>query len=213
MVDYRELVEDPAAAIESLYRRSRPTDDTGVPGRLLEAETTRARKHVSGHSYSLEEFGLEADSIQTRLADLYEQYGWERDLTRRFDMNGDTADELRSAWNDFIAELEKARDAIDQPDLLPAPANDRNLAEGYRYLMGYVHSAIERAFFSDPRFPVFRHAIQVVNKATIDNADAIYFFAPIDGRQHYILRGSAPATTATGAASPRRPPAARRRNT
>ncbi len=96
---------------------------------------------------------------------------------------------LREAWNDLIAELERARDAIDQPELKPAPANDRNLAEGYRYLMGFVHSAVERAFFEDPAFPVFRHAIQLVNKATIDNADAIYFMAPIDGRQSYLLRG------------------------
>ncbi len=105
-------------------------------------------------------------------------------------MSGDAKSDLREAWNDLIADLEKARDAIDQPELMPAPANDRNLAEGYRYLLGFAHSAIERAFFGDPNFPVFRHAIQLVNKATIDNADAIYFFAPIDGRHTYVLRGN-----------------------
>jgi hypothetical protein len=99
--------------------------------------------------------------------------------------------ELRRAWDDLMAELQRARDAVDQPPLKPAPATDRNLAEGYRYLMGFVHGAVERAFFADPDFPVFRHAIQPINKATIDNADAIYFFAPIDGRQSYVLRGHA----------------------
>ena len=98
---------------------------------------------------------------------------------------------LRAAWDGMIRELERARDAIDQEALMPAPANERNLAEGYRYLMGYLHSAIERAFHEDVRAPVFRHAIQLVNKATIDNSDAIYFMCAIDGRRTYRLRGKA----------------------
>ncbi|HKA14585.1 MAG TPA: hypothetical protein VKH41_06180, partial [Myxococcota bacterium] len=96
---------------------------------------------------------------------------------------GDAQKDLRAAWDDLIHELQRARDAIDQPELLPAPTNDRNLAEGYRYLAGFVHSAIERAFHHDPRFPSVRHALSILTKATIDNADAIYFFAPIDGRE------------------------------
>lgn len=103
----------------------------------------------------------------------------------------DTRKQLREAWDGMIAELERARDAIDQPELMPAPGNDRNLAEGYRYLLGYVHSAIERAFHGDFDHPFIRHALQIVNKATIDNADAIYFQARIDGRQSYLVRGKA----------------------
>jgi hypothetical protein len=98
---------------------------------------------------------------------------------------------LRAAWDDLIAELERAREAIDQPERMPPPQNDRNLAEGYRYLMGFVHSAIERALHCDPDFPVVRNLIHPINKATIDNADAIYFAAPIDGRHAYWLRGEA----------------------
>jgi hypothetical protein len=96
---------------------------------------------------------------------------------------------LRAAWDDMMAELGRARDAIDQPELFPAPASERNLAEGYRYLMGFLHGAIERAFHEDARFPVVRHALQILNKGTIDNADAIYFACAIDGRQTYVLRG------------------------
>ncbi len=107
------------------------------------------------------------------------------------DPDGSTQRELRAAWDELWVELAKARDAIDRPELMPAPPGDRNLAEGYRYLMGYLHSAIERAFFEDPRFPFFRHAIQIVNKATIDNADAIYFMTAIDGRESYVVRGRA----------------------
>jgi hypothetical protein len=99
------------------------------------------------------------------------------------------AEDLRAAWDDLIASLERARDAIDRPELMPPPANAQNLAEGYRYLMGFVHSAVERAFHGDPARPAFRNALSIVNRATIDNADAIYFFAPIDGRAQYRIRG------------------------
>lgn len=108
------------------------------------------------------------------------------------DTDGDSVaarDALRAAWDELLADLGRARDAIDQRELMPPPASDRNFAEGYRYLMGFVHSAVERAFHSDPEFPSFRHALQVVNKGTIDNPDAIYFFAPIDGRESYVVRG------------------------
>jgi hypothetical protein len=107
--------------------------------------------------------------------------------------NDETAAELRAAWDDLIASLQEARDAIDKPELMPAPATSRNLAEGYRYLMGFVHSAVERAFHEDPAHPAFRNALSIVNRATIDNADAIYFFAPIDGSESYRICGRAPA--------------------
>jgi hypothetical protein len=97
--------------------------------------------------------------------------------------------ELRAAWDDMIASLERARDAIDQPELMPPPQTARNLADGYRYLMGYVHSAVERAFHGDPARPAFRNALSIINRGTIDNADAIYFFAPIDGRERNVVRG------------------------
>lgn len=104
-------------------------------------------------------------------------------------MSHDAKDELRAAWDDLIDSLQSARDAIDRPELMPAPATARNLAEGYRYLMGFVHSAVERAFHEDPARPHFRNALSIVNRATIDNADAIYFFAPIDGSIPYTVRG------------------------
>jgi len=105
--------------------------------------------------------------------------------------SGDARVRLRAAWEELLEDLARARDAIDQPERMPAPASDRNLAEGYRYLMGFVHSAIERAFHEDPDFPFVRHVIQLVNKATIDNPDAIYFAAAIDGHSSYVIRGQA----------------------
>jgi hypothetical protein len=104
-------------------------------------------------------------------------------------MTDRSAKELRQAWDDMIRSLERARDAIDDPKLMPPPDSPRNLAEGYRYLMGFVHSAVERAFHEDPVRPHFRNALSIINRATIDNADAIYFFAAIDGRASYVISG------------------------
>ncbi|MCX2978578.1 hypothetical protein [Candidatus Marimicrobium litorale] len=95
--------------------------------------------------------------------------------------------ELRNAFDHMIGELQAARDIIDSPDHFAPAATDRVLAEGYRYLAGYLHHGIERAFHEDPNFPAFRNALSIFNKATIDNADAIYFYAPIDGRKHYRI--------------------------
>lgn len=108
-------------------------------------------------------------------------------------MPSDAADaqrRLRAAWDEMIQRLQEARDAIDQPALMPPPPSDRLLAEGYRYLMGHVHAAVERAFHADAARPQFRNALSPITRATIDNADAIYFYAPVDGRRSYLLRGS-----------------------
>jgi len=104
-------------------------------------------------------------------------------------MTSDPRNELRAAWDELIANLERARDGIDHPELMPAPENARNLAEGYRYLIGFVHHAIERAFHEDPARPAFRNALSILNRSTIDNPDAIYFYAPVDGRERYLVRG------------------------
>jgi len=111
---------------------------------------------------------------------------------------------LRAAWDAMLADLTRARDAIDDPHLYPPPPTERNLADGYRYLLGFLYGAIERAF-GDPRFPSIRRAISPVDKATIDNADALYLAAPIDGnltyrvtgraQDHRHWRGDAPAPT------------------
>lgn len=98
---------------------------------------------------------------------------------------------LRDAWDGLIANLQDARDIIDSPDRFAPEPTSRVLAEGYRYLAGFVHHGIERTFNADPEFPVFRNALSIFNKSTIENADAIYFYAPIDGRNRYLIKGKA----------------------
>jgi hypothetical protein len=106
----------------------------------------------------------------------------------------DAAAVLRAAWDDLLAALARARDAIDDPKLHAPPASGRVLAEGYRYLLGWVHGAIERAFHADPSRPSFRRAIQPLSRSTIDNADALYLNAEIDGTRRYRIVGRAADT-------------------
>jgi hypothetical protein len=76
VVDYRDAEADPAATIERVYRQLGLPMTEAYRERLRE-EGKRARAHVSSHAYSLAEFGLEADAIRTRLADLFEHYQWD----------------------------------------------------------------------------------------------------------------------------------------
>ncbi len=99
--------------------------------------------------------------------------------------------ELRAAWDDLIAQLEEARDVIDSPDHYAPEPTSRVLAEGYRYLAGFIHHGLERTFHADPQFPSIRNALSIFNKSTIENADAIYFYADIDGRNRYLIKGKA----------------------
>ena len=98
--------------------------------------------------------------------------------------------ELRDAFDRMIDNLQQARDAIDTPALYPAPATARNLAEGYRYVLGFLLGSIERSL-ADPLYPRFRRSIQPMNRSTIDNSDAVYLGAEIDGNYCYRIRGRA----------------------
>jgi hypothetical protein len=76
IVEYAELVAEPKKLVEQVYAR------LGIPmtagfERALAVEQERARRHETTHRYSLEQFGLSADEIHARLADLFERFGWE----------------------------------------------------------------------------------------------------------------------------------------
>ncbi len=100
-----------------------------------------------------------------------------------------TAQALRGAWELLIRQMQEARNAIDDPALYPAPATSRNLAEGYRYVLGFLYGKLARCLGPTEEFPYFVRAIQPLNRSTIDNADAIYLSAPIDGNYAYTIRG------------------------
>jgi hypothetical protein len=75
IVDYRDLVAEPKRVVGEVY------EALGIPltpqfAAVLDQEQARARKHESGHRYSLEEFGLDKDAIEQELAELFQRYGW-----------------------------------------------------------------------------------------------------------------------------------------
>jgi len=78
VVDYRDVTSDPASAIQRVYEQLDLEMSDAFRERLL-AEGKRARAHQGAHEYSLAEFGLEADAIRTRLASLFERFGWDDD--------------------------------------------------------------------------------------------------------------------------------------
>jgi hypothetical protein len=78
IVDYRELTTDPAAAIERLYTEL-DLPLSAAYREILSQKGKRERKHKTHHSYSLEEFGLEADAIRANLAELFDRFQWEVD--------------------------------------------------------------------------------------------------------------------------------------
>jgi hypothetical protein len=74
IVDYRDLVADPKAAVEKVYA------DLGLPmtrsfAAVLDRE--QGRPYRSTHRYSLDEYGLTRDEIHTRLAAVFERFGWD----------------------------------------------------------------------------------------------------------------------------------------
>ena len=75
VVDYRDLVRDPAATIEELYREL-DLSMTAEHRALLAAEGTREKGHKTRHRYDLETFGLDDAIIEEKLGDLFERFGW-----------------------------------------------------------------------------------------------------------------------------------------
>lgn len=107
----------------------------------------------------------------------------------------EAAEILRDGWDKMLKLLGEARNAIDDPELWAPPASPRNLAEGYRYVLGYLYGSIARSFGPTVENPYFLRAIQPLNRSTIDNSDAIYLTAPIDGNYSYTIRGRAGDTS------------------
>jgi hypothetical protein len=73
IVDYRDLVGQPATTMGRVYDEL----DLDMPPELAAAiSASRGQGHETTHRYSLEEFGLDPQAIQVRLAALFDQFGW-----------------------------------------------------------------------------------------------------------------------------------------
>jgi omega-hydroxy-beta-dihydromenaquinone-9 sulfotransferase len=76
IVDYRDLVSDPAATVRAVYAGLGLEVSPAFAARL---DRERGRPHTSTHAYSLEEHGLEVDEIRRRLEPLFDRFGWDED--------------------------------------------------------------------------------------------------------------------------------------
>ena len=73
VVDYRDLVSQPAITMRHVY------DELGLelgPAAVDAINSAHGQAHESTHRYSLEEFGLDPDEIHTQLAPLFERFHW-----------------------------------------------------------------------------------------------------------------------------------------
>lgn len=98
--------------------------------------------------------------------------------------------DLQAAWGDFILGLNAAQHSLTDPRDYPPPVSDRNLAEGYRYLLGHIGRMIELEMRMDPRFPEFHRSMDMLRKWTAENPDAMYLKAPLDDTGYYRVTGS-----------------------
>jgi hypothetical protein len=98
---------------------------------------------------------------------------------------------LEDAWSELIAGLNDARAMLGDPEIHPPVATDRNLAEGYRYLLGQLYRLIETELQQTAEFPYFQRHPWTICKYTIENPDNLYLYAPLDSRGTFRIEGRA----------------------
>lgn len=98
---------------------------------------------------------------------------------------------LTEGWVGFLMGLDEARRAIEDPTYYPPAPTDRNLAEGYRYLLGHLARIIEAETQGDPDFPYFQRSVRMLSKWTLENPDTMYLSSSIDADGVYRIRGRA----------------------
>lgn len=107
-------------------------------------------------------------------------------------VNSDVASvALTDGWIEFMEGLSEARRALEDPAFHPPKPTDRNLGEGYRYLLGHLARIIEAETQRHPDFPYFQQSVNLLSKWTIDNPDTMYLSASIDADGVYRIRGRA----------------------
>lgn len=77
VLDYRDLVRDPAAAIEGVYAEFGWTPSPAYRARLAAARSAQG-EYKSRHRYTLEEYGLSRAWISAQIGDVLDACGFER---------------------------------------------------------------------------------------------------------------------------------------
>jgi hypothetical protein len=90
------------------------------------------------------------------------------------------------------AELTTALEEIEAEYLSPARRITRapDVSDGHRFLLHVLQTALVLRFEFDPLRPHFRRIVSPTRKLLGDQADALYFEAPIQGDRQYRIRGN-----------------------
>jgi hypothetical protein len=99
----------------------------------------------------------------------------------------DVMNESRKAFHELLDCLRE----IDERWLGPEwnLTTSADVAEGFRNLMHLLQGALVGHFEDDPLHPRFRRIVTPTRKFMGDNADAIYYDAPVDASRVYRIRG------------------------
>lgn len=101
---------------------------------------------------------------------------------------------LDRGFRALIQGLEDARDAVENPWVVGPLPSDRELADGYRYMLGHLIRLAESEFIQHTDLPYFQRYIRMASKSTIDNPDTLYLMAPIDPSATYQISARAADT-------------------
>ncbi len=100
----------------------------------------------------------------------------------------DEASESRKAFHELIDLLKTLDDRYLGPDwFISSPAD---VGEGLRAIMHLLQGGLVSYFDDDPDRPVFRRIVSPTRKFTGDNADTVYFDAPVSPKHVYRVRGN-----------------------
>jgi hypothetical protein len=103
-------------------------------------------------------------------------------------------EQLDASWQQFIQGLQQAQQSLSDPEYLLAEPSGRNLAEGYRYMLGHLNRFIESEIRLDTNYPEFFRSVDMLRKWTGENPDAMYLKAPIDASGYYRIFGTISST-------------------
>ena len=73
ILEYRDIASAPKASMTAVYE-ALGIEMTPAYARVLDGLQEKARKHVSGHDYGLEEYGLSEDAIRADAPTVFERY-------------------------------------------------------------------------------------------------------------------------------------------
>jgi hypothetical protein len=77
VVDYRELTTQPRMTVHKIYEAlALPLSDSF--DRHLEEEEGRARSHKTDFHYSIDDYALSREQIESQLSDFYDEFNWPR---------------------------------------------------------------------------------------------------------------------------------------